>query len=57
MRACLGVIDETGMPAYLETPNPRTIPFYERSGFSVTGTAAAGSCPPITMMARPAVGG
>ena len=41
-----------GLPAYLETPNPRTVPFYERAGFTVTGTAQAGACPPITMMQR-----
>jgi hypothetical protein len=42
------------MAAYLETPNPRTVPFYERQGFEVTGEAAAGSCPPVTTMVRPA---
>ena len=41
-------LDADGMPAYLETPNPRTVPFYERHGFEVTGEAAAGSCPPVT---------
>ncbi len=53
IRRCLDVVDESGQPAYLETPNPRTVPFYERAGFSVTGTAQAGACPPITMMLRP----
>jgi len=52
MRRCLEIVDESGYPAYLETPNPRTVPFYERAGFSVTGTAQAGACPPITMMLR-----
>jgi GNAT superfamily N-acetyltransferase len=52
MRHCLGIVDETGLPAYLETPNPRTVQFYERSGFSVAGVARAGACPPITLMQR-----
>jgi ribosomal protein S18 acetylase RimI-like enzyme len=42
------------LPAYLETPNPRTVPFYERHGFEVTGTAQAGACPPVTLMLRAA---
>jgi GNAT superfamily N-acetyltransferase len=54
MKPCLEVVDQTHLPAYLETPNPRTIPFYERLGFKVTGEAQAGSCPPITCMLRQA---
>jgi hypothetical protein len=38
----------------LETPNPRTIPFYRRHGFEITGTANAGECPPLAFMLRPA---
>jgi GNAT superfamily N-acetyltransferase len=53
MQACLEVIDQSGLPAYLETPNPRTVAFYERVGFSVTGVAQTGACPPITLMQRP----
>jgi ribosomal protein S18 acetylase RimI-like enzyme len=52
MRNCLEIVDDTGFPAYLETPNPRTVPFYERAGFSVTSVAQAGACPPITLMQR-----
>jgi len=52
MAHCLQVVDGTHLPAYLETPNPRTIPFYERHGFEVTGEAQAGTCPPITFMLR-----
>lgn len=51
---CLARVDAEGMPAYLETPNPRTIPLYERHGFDMTGQPAAGSCPPVTCMLRPA---
>jgi hypothetical protein len=53
MRNCLEIVDESGLPAYLETPNPRTVPLYERAGFSVTAVAQAGRCPPITLMQRP----
>jgi GNAT superfamily N-acetyltransferase len=52
MRNCLEVVDGSGFPAYLETPNPRTVPFYKRAGFSVTSVAQAGACPPITLMLR-----
>jgi GNAT superfamily N-acetyltransferase len=53
LRHCLETVDADGLPAYLETPNPRTLPFYERHGFEVTGQAQAGSCPPVTFMLRP----
>jgi GNAT superfamily N-acetyltransferase len=52
MRHCLAAVDATGLPAYLETPNPLTISFYERAGFAVTGVAGSGGCPPVTMMVR-----
>lgn len=54
MEPCLQIVDGTHLPAYLETPNPRTIPFYQRHGFQVTGEAQAGTCPPITFMLRAA---
>jgi GNAT superfamily N-acetyltransferase len=49
---CLRVVDETGLPAYLETPNARTISFYERYGFQVTGSTHTRDCPVITFMLR-----
>jgi GNAT superfamily N-acetyltransferase len=52
MTACLATVDAAGLPAYLETPNPSTIPFYQRHGFEVTGGTRAGECPPITFMLR-----
>jgi GNAT superfamily N-acetyltransferase len=52
LKACLTVVDDSHLPAYLETPNPRNIPFYERHGFAVTGHAQAGSCPPVAFMLR-----
>jgi GNAT superfamily N-acetyltransferase len=52
LEQCLAVVDADHLPAFLETPNPRTIPFYERHGFAVTSTARAGTCPPVTSMLR-----
>jgi ribosomal protein S18 acetylase RimI-like enzyme len=54
MLPCLQIVDASHLPAYLETPNPRTISFYQRHGFEVTGEARAGTCPPITFMLRAA---
>jgi GNAT superfamily N-acetyltransferase len=54
MSHCLDVVDADRLPTYLETPNPRTIPFYQRHGFEVVGTAQAGACPPLTLMLRAA---
>ena len=54
LRHCLNIVDESVLPAFLETPNPRTIPFYERHGFEVTAQAQAGACPPMTLMLRAA---
>jgi len=54
MEHCLRAVDATRQPAYLETPNPRTISFYQRHGFEVTGRAQAGTCPPMTFMLRAA---
>ena len=54
MTPCLQVVDATHLPAYLETPNPRTIPFYQRHDFEAVGEAQAGTCPPITFMLRAA---
>jgi GNAT superfamily N-acetyltransferase len=47
-------VDADHLPTFLETPNPRTVPFYERHGFEVAGVAQAGACPPITSMLRAA---
>ena len=33
LRQCLMRVDADHSPAFLETPNPRTVPFYERHGF------------------------
>jgi GNAT superfamily N-acetyltransferase len=52
MLDCLRDVDETGLPAYLETPNPRTISFYQRFGFRVTGSTRTSECPVVTFMLR-----
>lgn len=52
MVECLSAVDEAALPAYLETPNPRTISFYERHGFRVTGSTNTADCPLITFMLR-----
>ena len=52
MRNCLGFVDQDHLPAYLESPNPRNIPFYERHGFEVTGVSQAGACPAVYSMLR-----
>jgi GNAT superfamily N-acetyltransferase len=52
MAPCLDIVDASHLPAYLETPNPRTIPFYLRHGFEVIGQAQAGSCPSLAFMLR-----
>jgi hypothetical protein len=52
----LKAVDESGLPAYLETPNPRTIPFYERHGLRVTGSTRTKDCPVITFMLREPAG-
>ena len=51
---CLEIVDAGHLPTYLETPNPRSVPLYERHGFEVTGRGEAGTCPPIVFMERPA---
>jgi GNAT superfamily N-acetyltransferase len=55
LEQCLAFVDEDNLPAYLETPNPRNIAFYERHGFEVTARSQAGSCPPVTSMLRAAL--
>jgi ribosomal protein S18 acetylase RimI-like enzyme len=38
--------------AYLESSNPKNIPFYERHGFELLGTIQVGASPPIFPMLR-----
>ena len=54
MKQCLAIVDQDHLPAYLESPNPRNISFYERHGFEVTAVSQAGGCPPVYSMLRTA---
>ena len=52
MTPCLEIVDQEHLPAYLDSTNPRNVPFYERHGFKVTGQWQAGDSPPIISMLR-----
>jgi GNAT superfamily N-acetyltransferase len=52
MQHALAECDRDGMPAYLESTNPRNLPLYERHGFEHLGTIQAGSSPPLFPMLR-----
>ena len=53
MKHALRRCDEEGMPAYLESSNPRNISLYERHGFRIVGRIQSGSSPVMTPMLRP----
>ena len=44
--------DADGLPAYLESSNPRNISLYERHGFEVMGEIRVGAAPVVTPMFR-----
>jgi ribosomal protein S18 acetylase RimI-like enzyme len=52
MRRALAQCDRDGRAAYLESANPRNVPFYQRHGFELLGTIQAGSSPPLFPMLR-----
>jgi len=54
LRASLEVVDEAGLPAYLESSNPRNLTLYQRHGFEATGLIKVPGGPPLTPMWRPA---
>jgi GNAT superfamily N-acetyltransferase len=54
MKACLDIVDHDHLPAYLDSTNPRNVPFYQRHGFQVTGEWRTGASPPIISMLRDA---
>lgn len=54
MKHALSKIDEAGLPAYLESSNPRNMSLYERHGFETMGQIQIGSSPPVHPMYRPA---
>jgi GNAT superfamily N-acetyltransferase len=56
LEASIHRCDEAGLPAYLESTNPRNVPLYRRFGFEVSGEIAIGGCPVLIPMIRPAGG-
>jgi ribosomal protein S18 acetylase RimI-like enzyme len=52
MAHALARCDADGLPAYLESSNPRNISFYQRHGFVELGKIQAGSSPTIVPMLR-----
>lgn len=54
MKHALARCDAEGLPAYLESSNPRNISLYERHGFEVIGEIRAGAVPVMTPMYRAA---
>lgn len=52
MRHALADIDASGLPAYLESSNPRNVPLYERMGFEALGAIQIGSSPTLVPMLR-----
>jgi ribosomal protein S18 acetylase RimI-like enzyme len=52
LRAALVRCDRDGLPAYLESSNPRNISLYERHDFVVMGRIQSGSSPVVTPMFR-----
>ena len=52
MKAGLERVDTEGLPAYLESSNPRNMSLYERCGFVTVGKIEFGDCPPIHPMFR-----
>ena len=52
MKHALQICDEQGLPAYLESSNPRNISLYERHGFEVMGEIRTDTSPLMTPMYR-----
>ena len=52
LRHALEQCDRDGMPAYLESSNPRNTALYQRHGFEVIGTIQAGASPTVVPMLR-----
>ena len=52
--ASLRRVDEAGLPAYLESSNPRNVTLYLRHGFEVTGDIPIADGVSMTAMWRPA---
>jgi ribosomal protein S18 acetylase RimI-like enzyme len=57
LESCLEYIDVGGLPVFLETSNTRSVAFFTRQGFEVTGQTTPGPIPPQTFMIRPGARG
>ena len=53
LQPVLAQCDRDGIPAYLESSNPRNISLYERHGFEIVGTLEMGGTPLYPMVRRP----
>lgn len=53
LRHALARCDEAGLPAYLESTNPRNQPLYEKFGFRAVGRIQSETSPPVIPMLRP----
>jgi GNAT superfamily N-acetyltransferase len=53
LKPVLTVCDSDGVPAYLESSNPRNIRFYQRQGFEPTGEIKLSEGPSLYPMWRP----
>ena len=53
MKHALRRCDQEGVPAYLESSNPKNISLYQRHGFRIVGEIQHGSSPTLTPMLRP----
>ena len=52
MQPVLDLCDRHGLPAYLESSNPRNIPLYQALGFEISAEFAADDGPPMAGMRR-----
>lgn len=56
LKHTLRLCDGDGLAAYLESSNPKNVPFYKRHGFEITGEIKPRDFPGLTPMLRPARG-
>ena len=54
MKHSLEKASSEGLSAYLESANPKNVPFYQRHGFEIMGEIQVGDSPVIRPMVRPA---
>ena len=52
LKHSLRTVDGSGLPAYLESTNPRNVPFYQRHGFEATGLIELPDGPSLHDVAR-----